>query len=146
MEVRLPLRAQGPTHEQVPLHQHGLRPDRPPDPRVYDAREPTNFLLVQTVARASSGVDRVSIRMAGRANPQRRFELIYTANRWLGVPGVLATVGPAHQMEEWLWQKPCGGLLDLGAPGSRKVVEPSAPGRVTMADRVTDRRSAGIED
>ncbi|KAI9056115.1 hypothetical protein LZ554_001043 [Drepanopeziza brunnea f. sp. 'monogermtubi'] len=111
--------------------------------------DPSNFLLVQTVARASSsGVDRVSIRMAGLAlcNPHRRLELMHAANKWLGVPGVLAAVGPADVMEEWLWQKPCGGLLDLGAPGSCKVGVASAPGRMTMAERMTDRRSAGIED
>ncbi|KAL5317417.1 hypothetical protein ACEPPN_014512 [Leptodophora sp. 'Broadleaf-Isolate-01'] len=118
------------------------------------ATEPCNFSLMQSISRASSGVNRLAVRLPSMVKLEakhcrspadienlawNRLRLIHHANEWIRTPGRLVTVNTADVEEEWFWERDGTQFLDLGPVGKARRKEGPVRGNVTLEDRIEGR-------
>lgn len=87
--------------------------------------DPVDLNIIQAIARASSDITRIAIRLQSPANMllhsehrrnyvmDARSDLIARIDDWLGVRGYMFSVMKADCAEEWFWEKPDGGSLTV---------------------------------
>ncbi|PVH84967.1 hypothetical protein DL98DRAFT_511908 [Cadophora sp. DSE1049] len=116
--------------------------------------EPGSFSLMRNIARASTGVIRLNVRLQSFASleskktyhcseeakaPWLRLRLIEQANEWIRSPGRLVSVNTADCMEEWFWEREDGNPLDVGLFGKAHFKKASVKDNMTLEDRLKGR-------